>query len=68
MTTKKDGKLLDCREVEVMDQSPTSFYIQLWDSVMSYRADNWKPRETGTVQGTNLRPIIKLNIPIGADV
>lgn len=67
MTTKKDGKLLDCREVEVMDQSPTSFYIQLWDSVMSYRADNWKPRETGTVHGTNLRPIIK-NIPIGADV
>lgn len=49
-----------------MDRSPKSFYIQLWDSVMSYRADNWKPRETGTVQVTKLSSIIK--VCTGADV
>uniref|UniRef100_A0A1B6LKU8 MEIOB-like N-terminal domain-containing protein n=1 Tax=Graphocephala atropunctata TaxID=36148 RepID=A0A1B6LKU8_9HEMI len=46
ITTKQEGKLLDSREVEVMDQSPTCLYIQMWDAEMGYRADSWKPRET----------------------
>ncbi|KAG8311507.1 hypothetical protein J6590_042375 [Homalodisca vitripennis] len=46
VTTKQEGKVLECREVEMMDQSPTCLYIQLWDAEMAYRADNWKPRET----------------------
>uniref|UniRef100_A0A1B6GAB0 MEIOB-like N-terminal domain-containing protein n=1 Tax=Cuerna arida TaxID=1464854 RepID=A0A1B6GAB0_9HEMI len=46
VTTKQEGKVLECREVEMMDQSPTCLYIQLWDAEMAFRADNWKPRET----------------------
>lgn len=46
VTTKQEGKQLDNREVELMDQSPTPLFLQLWDTEMAYRADNWKPRET----------------------
>ncbi|XP_075225582.1 meiosis specific with OB domains hold'em [Lycorma delicatula] len=44
--TTKEGKLLESREITVIDQSHSKLYVQLWDADNAYRAENWLPRET----------------------
>uniref|UniRef100_A0A1B6DUZ9 MEIOB-like N-terminal domain-containing protein n=1 Tax=Clastoptera arizonana TaxID=38151 RepID=A0A1B6DUZ9_9HEMI len=42
----KTGKELECREIVVMDQTHPGLKIQIWETEVIYRADNWQARKT----------------------
>jgi hypothetical protein len=45
----KDGRDVECRDIMVFDQTNTGLPVSLWNIETVYRAENWRPRETGIV-------------------
>jgi hypothetical protein len=54
----KDGRDMDCRDVMVFDQTNTGLPVSLWNTETVHRAENWRPRETGSFVLSGLHEVL----------